>query len=392
MRIVYFNHNVIGAGTYLRAYRLAREVARLGHDVTVVTTSETARVGVTRRSEDGVTIIEAPDLWRGSARTGWDPWNTVVRCVSTVTGPVDLVHAFDSRPAVIIPALHLRKRTGARLAMDWADWWGRGGTIVERETGMRRYLVEGVETWFEERFRKEANLTTTICRALATRAAALGVPPSQTHLLPNGCAELNVPARTEARSRLGIDNTTPVVLHLGAAFRRDLDLLLAAFQETRSQVGNAQLIFAGRLPVTLPNENGVRTLGRVSDEELSLWLGAANVCVLPLSDSIANRGRWPSKVNEYLAAGRAVAMTDVGDVPDWIRSHHCGAVGSANAQSFGAAIAQVLQANDVEQMERNALALSAGELSWATLAGQLELHYRGIAATQPVSPEVVLSA
>jgi hypothetical protein len=125
MKIVYLNHNVVGTGTFLRAYRLGCEVARRGHDVTVVTTSARARYGVTRRNECGVTVIEAPDLTWGRARTGWDPYNTLVRCLAAADGHVDIIHAFDSRPAVVLPALYLRRRTGAKLVMDWADWWGR---------------------------------------------------------------------------------------------------------------------------------------------------------------------------------------------------------------------------------------------------------------------------
>lgn len=384
MRIVYLNHNVIGTGTYLRAYRLACEVARRGHDVTVVTTSARARYGVTRRQEAGVTIIEAPDLTWGRARTGWDPYNTLVRCLAAIDGPVDLIHAFDSRPAVVLPALYLRKRTGAKLAMDWADWWGRGGTIVERTPGASRRVIEPVETWFEERFRTEADVTTTICTPLQERVVALGVPRAQTRLVPNGCAEIPRFERTVARGRLDISGDAPLLVHLGASFRRDIDLMLASFAALRLRVPNARLVFAGALPVDLPPAEGVRAVGRVSDEDVPLWLAAADVCVLPLCDTIANRGRWPSKINEYLAAGRAVAITNVGDVAGWVRDRGCGAVAEAKPEPFADAMASLLVSGEATaSAEANALAVASGPLAWSNLAREVIVHYeqtRGNAA------------
>ncbi|MGQ0813379.1 MAG: glycosyltransferase [Gemmatimonadota bacterium] len=376
MRIVYFNHNVIGTGTYLRAYRLAREVARAGHDVTVVTTSSRARYGVTQHNEDGVTVIEAPDLMWGSARTGWDPWNTIVRCVAGVKGAVDLIHAFDARPAVIIPALHLRNRTGATLAMDWADWWGRGGTIVERSQGVSRYVIEPVETWFEERFRARADVTTTICRPLLERVVALGVARERAHLVPNGCVQMARVARAEARHRLNVPMDVPLLVHLGASFRRDIEFTLAAFRDVTRKIGSAELVFVGRLPIEIRGEAGVRAIGRVPTDDVALWLAAADACVLPLCDTIANRGRWPSKVNEYLAAGRPVAITDVGDVANWIRNYDCGVVAAAEPHAFGQALLELLS-NEALRVSaaHNALALAAGPLAWTTIARSVMALY-----------------
>lgn len=387
MRIVYFNHNVIGTGTYLRAYRLACQVARLGHDVTVVTTSARARYGITRRSDGGVTVIEAPDLTWGRARTGWDPYNTIVRCMGIVDGDVDLIHAFDSRPAVIFPALYLRKRTGARLAIDWADWWGRGGTIMERETGLRRHVIEPVETWFEERFRTAADLTTTICTALRERVVSLGVPRAQTQLVPNGCAPIDRPDRAEARRRLNIAADVPLMVHLGASFWRDIELMVQTFAHVTKQMPKAQLVFAGSLPITLPNVAGLKGLGRVSDGDVALWLAAADVCVLPMCDTVANRGRWPSKVNEYLAAGRAIAVTAVGDVAGWVHDQGCGVVGEAKADRYADVLVELLGSSDARRTaEANSLALSEGALAWSTIAREVsDMYEQAVAGVTAMS-------
>src|SRR3546814_16857697 len=53
------------------------------------------------------------------------------------------------------------------------------------------------------------------------------------------------------------------------------------------------------------------TPGRVSDEELPLYIGAADVLALPLEDDIVNRGRWPHKLGDMLEIGRAHVCTPV---------------------------------------------------------------------------------
>ncbi|MGQ0561396.1 MAG: glycosyltransferase, partial [Gemmatimonadota bacterium] len=120
MRVLFLNHNVVGSGTFLRAFHFARQLATRGHRVTLVTTSRNARLTARTYERDGVEMIEAPDLLSGRARTGWDPYNTWVRRTLVRRTRFDLVHAFDSRPAVVYPALAADATSNALFIMDWA--------------------------------------------------------------------------------------------------------------------------------------------------------------------------------------------------------------------------------------------------------------------------------
>ncbi|MGH7574978.1 MAG: glycosyltransferase, partial [Longimicrobiales bacterium] len=187
MRILFLNHNIAGVGTYQRAWNFGRELAGRGHEVTLVTTSRRARVRAQWSTRDGVTVLEAPDLWNGPARSGWDPWNTWRRVARLAGRSFDVVHAFDSRPVVIFPALAVRRATGAALFMDWADWWGRGGTIQERSGWLVRTAFGPIETWFEEAFRGQAVASTVISEALRRRCIGLGVDAARVLRVPDGC-------------------------------------------------------------------------------------------------------------------------------------------------------------------------------------------------------------
>ena len=381
MRILYLNHNVIGSGTFRRAFNLGREMAARGHDVTVVTTSRSARVRTVWAEREGVRLLEAPDLMWGPGRTGWDPYNALRRIGALSRTPFDLVHAFDCRPAVIFPALAVA-RAGAALFIDWADWWGRGGTIEERSGWAVRTFFGPIETWFEESFRTRAAGATVISTALRDRCIALGVPADRVLHLPDGSRPPAGPRdRMAARAALGVDGE-PLLVHVGTAHPGDAALLFEAFRRARVAQPTVRLVMAGMFRGTAPPDlvasGAVHVTGGLDGETLQQWLAAADACVVALRNTIANRGRWPSKVNEYLAAGRTTVMTDVSDLADRVRAAGAGCVAAPNADALGRALVEAVRdpAGRAEA-ERSARVL-ARSLAWDGLAATLAGFYADV--------------
>lgn len=382
LRLLFLNHNVArSGGTFFRAFHFARALVERGHEVTVMAISPTHRVQMTETEASGVRMIETPDLFWGTARSGWDPWDTFRRTVRVRRSSWDVVHAFDSRPAVVLPALAAQRR-GAALVMDWADWWGRGGTIEERHAGASlRSLVRPVETYFEEAFRTCAQATTVISRALESRAVSLGVAPQSILRLPGGSdtAKVQPLDRRECRRALGLDPYTPLVSYLGVLTKSDAGLLFDTFAAIERSRPDCRFAMIGHHKSRPPALAALTETGFVSFERMITWLGASDVLLLPLKATVASRGRWPSKINDYLAAGRPVVATTVGDVTDLFERHAIGRLTADTGEAMARGVTELLEdPAEIERLGVNARHVAESELAWPILAERLEAHYRNV--------------
>jgi glycosyltransferase involved in cell wall biosynthesis len=384
MRVCLFNHNVAwSGGTFVRCLALGHQLAIRGHRVTLVTTSQTARWSFNRLNRNGVDIVESPAVLRGRLRSGWDLVDTLRRLAGVIAGEFgepDIVHAFDSRPTVILPALMLADKFRAPLVMDWADWWGRGGTIESRDTGeLMRFLARGPETWFEEAFRSRAKQTTVISTALAERAQGLGVPEASITVLPQGCDvdSINPVEVGAARRRCALPEGIPMVGYEGTLLKEDAPLLLNSFIALRAADERIRLLLIGNPQFPIPEVPGLVRTGFVPKDRLSDYLGACDFFLLPLYDTVANRARWPSKINDYMAAGRPTVATPVGDIKRLFSRHEVGFVGCIEDGSFLTACSALLSDPDARaRLGRNARTLAETELSWSTIGETLVSVYK----------------
>jgi glycosyltransferase involved in cell wall biosynthesis len=387
MRILMLLFSTAGKGTYWRALHLARSLAKQGHKVTVLATSQSHHFTF-RTAYDiqpGVTLVECPDLLWGSLRSGWDAYNVMARIGWLRTRHYDLVHAFEARPVSILPALYLRRWRKTRLILDWCDWFGSGGSVEERPNWLIRSLLRPVETFFEENFRTCAHGTTVINRFLRQKAIALGVRPETILDLPNGSniRELRPLSQAEARRVLGWPVDVPIIGYLGAIFHRDALLMAQAFDRIRATQPKAQLLLAGYCNVAVERlvrePAAVLRTGRISYDAINHYLAACDICWLPLRNSGANQGRYPLKINDYMAVGKPVVVTKVGEVADLVRRGNFGLVAADNPAALAVQVlALIRDPEEREAMGRRARQLAESELTWDQIAERLEQFYRKI--------------
>jgi len=385
LRVLMLLSNTAGKGTYWRAVELARPLARRGHTCTVLATSPSHRFRFEVRPDTcpGVTLVKAPDMLWGPLRSGWDLWSALARVMWGRVREFDLVHAFESRPSVILPALYWKRRRNARLVLDWCDWFGRGGSVEERPSALVRAALRPVETFFEERFRSHADGTTVINGLLRRKAIELGVKPETILDLPNGCNVdgLHPVPQAEARSVLGWPDDVLVIGYIGAIFQRDALLMAQAFDRIQQAEPKARLLLAGYCNVAVEElvaaPNGIWRTGRIRYHEIGRYLAACDVLWLPLRDSGANRGRSPLKFNDYMSVGRPVVTTAVGDAADLVIRGEFGLVATDRPEDLARQVLTLLgDPIRREAMGRRARQMAEHELAWDHIGEKLERFYQ----------------
>lgn len=382
MKILYITLNQTNQGTYFRAIGLARGLCQKGHEVTIISTSRNNKWGVkTSEIEKGLIQVEMPDIFSGALRSGWDPWNILNRILWVRDKQFDLVHAFESRPTVIFPSLFLKSK-GIPLIMDWADWFGKGGSVEERPNPLLRTLLRPFETFFEENFRKKAIASTVICTELKQKLVSLNIDDESILLLPNGIDQRNdLPRnRIKARNEIGLSNSIPIIGWVGATFKNDAKLMADAFNLLTDNFPNFHLMVAGyfnhdiRKMVNKP-ENIIST-GFIDQNILELYLSSVDIFWLPLKNTNANRGRFPYKLTQYMVFQKPIVASSVGDIPYIFNKADIGLLVEDSPKAFALATSQLYLDNQASIIKgTNAKKLVNQEFLWSKISYKLEEFY-----------------
>lgn len=362
MKILVLNFNLRGVGTYQRSFYFSRELARHGHDVTMITVSRDSKyrsrayykrdwIGQADRPVgDGpwIRMIEGPNLgYKWLPGWGSGPLDIALRIREILEGDYDAVYGFEYHPNVSWPVYLTRPFMRYKFFSDWCDWFAG---ISNAFKGLR--FAHAIDAYFEEKIRLIADKVSTNSSLLIDRAVRLGIPRDRIVFVPQGCdteyvQDVDVKV---ARKRLGLPMNRPLV---GTVIDLYWQESLNVFAQVLTAVPTAQLLVIGRKQSGLKeyaDRLGISVIetGWVSDEDYPFYLASADVLFLVMKKGLYDLGRWPGKIGDYLAAGRAVVIPDVGDAADFIKEHNAGCV-VRDIQSMSGQIARLLQ-NEEERV------------------------------------------
>jgi glycosyltransferase involved in cell wall biosynthesis len=371
-----------------RAHPWARALAKRGHEVDVLCHANTERWRTRIEHVDGFRIIENPDLLVGALRQGWDPycaWRRW-RFLKHEDVQYDIIHCLDTRLAVIWPALAYARAKGIPIVSDWIDWWGRGGLIAKRRPWWYRFLFAGIETWFEEHYRAQLDGLTTISHALLERGVRLGCSRDRAIVIHGGADMAtfsNVPAKADAKRALDLNPDAPVLCFSGLDVLIDLPLAIHAYERVRREVPETQLLLVGptaahaRPLLTNPAAwAGVKALGPIPFAKLPEHLAAADIFLTPYSNEIANIGRWPNKVGDYMAVGRPIVSNPVGEVKWLFDTYAVGVLADETPDSVADAVLALLRdPKAADAIGRQARRVAETVFAWDQQIFKLERWY-----------------
>lgn len=356
MKILLLIHNQIQTGPYYKVEEMALTISSLGHSVDLCCTSKTNRVAIDIERKNGIRIISFPDFFVGRLRQGIDLWNTFRRIFFIFRNNYDVIHVIDCRPAVIIPALLLKKLRHIPLVISWWDQFGRGGTALERSGKFYAITLGKIETFFEEYFRKYADYSTVASNNLRDKLKKLGIPNNKIELLRIGATKYNVHINIEeVKKSIKISSNEKVLIYIGTLFQSDKTFLLeslSCFKRNYQILPKTILIGNHSLDKKLCNELNITITGWVENSTLKNYLLVADFGILPFKNSVANNMRWPSKVSEYFSYALPVIITPIGDFPKLFEKFTLGVMSSNDLPSqFSQAIYSAISFDDMQRKE-----------------------------------------
>lgn len=372
MKILMLNANRVGIGTYHRARHFGRELARQGHEVKLMTVSNDQRFrAVARLDSPRFTIVECPNVldellpWHASGVL-----DIALRLRELWFGGYDVVYAFEYQPNISVPVLCARRFKPFVLISDWCDWHAGASYHFG---GYR--LAHAIDRRFEEHIRHEADFVTTINRVLHDRAVAIGVPEARIAIVGEGVDPAYIAPGDRDASRAALQLPAGTIIGTIRDAPIASEILCGALRE----LPEARLIVIGSHPeraraaaVRQGVGDRVITTGRISDEDLPRYLAACDVLALPLEDNLINRGRWPHKLGDMLAAQRPVITSMAGEFPALIAQRDVGVIAELSPAGFATAIHAILAAPAAHAaMAQRGRTLIERELNWDVIGAHL---------------------
>jgi glycosyltransferase involved in cell wall biosynthesis len=185
------------------------------------------------------------------------------------------------------------------------------------------------------------------------------------------------------RQALGLSLHIRLIGYVGNIYTRDAVLMAVAFNQVYQKEPRARLLLVGyfnrNLEAWLDHPEAIIRTGSLSSEQIHQYLSACDLCWLPLCDTGANRGRWPLKLNDYMAAGRPVVATQVGDLPEVISRHLFGILARPEPEDFASqTLALLADPHQCEVLGQAARRAAEEAFTWEYLTEELEAFYQHV--------------
>lgn len=387
MKILFFNHNPLGYGTYYRCFYLGKYLSQYGHNTTLICASDKNfdfHIS-TRDVNSGMRVISLPRVKYHKYYTG-QLLRTFLGSLQSLVFKYDLAHGFAvAQPPTGVPTLVSKVFRRKPVVVDWDDLWGGGFAEYHN------VVVGDVLEMLEETIPPMADKVTVVSDLLFERAKKLGVDERKIYKIPNGANidEIKPMDRKSARKKLDLNANCPIILSLGHTYLESLVLLFKAFSNVVSEVPGTKLLIVGRVDASKEAKNVYDSMAGniVSVGEQPFWkvpyfLAAADVLVLPMKNSPIEEARWPIRLGDYFASGRPIVSNAVGEVKKVLETEKCGLTSPPDdAKKFSEKVIELLENRELsEELGKRARQVAEEKYAWQIIARKLSKMYEEIYA------------
>lgn len=366
----------------IRIARLATALAARGHQVVL---AHFPREAGSEFSLPGVRVVELERVM--SFRALRD--NT--RALYSLAREAEALHFQKCQFYAALPSVIAAYMAGRRLHYDWDDWEEKIFDRSLEKKGFSTGLTRVSFFLLEHLLPVMVDSLSVASRSLEAMALCRGARKKKVVWIPVGAdmrqfhPEID---RLPVRKKFGLKEELLVFYHgqlhscqYAALFLEVIRILLRHPAKPAGMrfmiVGDgSNLKRLKREAEDLGVSAHVVFTGAVPHDEIATYIAAADICVAPFEDNEVTRCKSPLKIVEYLASGKPVVASAVGEVPEMLgEAGLCVPPGDAEALARGvlqlAADADLRRAFSVKARSR------AAAFDWDLSAKKLEAIYAG---------------
>jgi glycosyltransferase involved in cell wall biosynthesis len=334
-----------------RAFPLLLELANRGHQVTLLTVPyDNPKLSGTEFVQEGIRVRSVSLEFR---LVKW--FELPLRIAQEIEAlQPTIVHIFKPKGYAGAVAWLLLRRGKVPVCVDCDDWEGWGGW---NELKQYPHLVKEYIDWQEKDLTSRAHSLTVASRILLHRALQIGGAESCTFYAPNCVSrnQLKLLGRVAAvgpadfKRSLGLSQN-PVIIYTGHFEPAD-DILFFCRAVRSALASGATLVFVGEgeeLPKVkqffTPHPGfHIHYFGRLAYDEYLNVIGAADIACFPYPDTPVYRAKCSARMIDYMACGKPVLTSNVGQTAEYIVNGESGILVNPNAEAeFSNAIMALL--------------------------------------------------
>jgi len=293
----------------------------------------------------------------------------------------DVIHFQKCFAHVSIPSIWAGYRLGKPVHYDWDDWeYG-----IYSYAPLNRVVGYTIDA-FEKSLPKMVDSVSVASEELRQKALALGVPDHRIFEAHVG-ADLDRfhpdVDGSAIRERHHIEG--PIVCYLGQLHGAQyLELFIRASAKVAEKIDDVTFMVIGggdrfgelfQLAEQLKIGHKVVFTGAIDHEEIPKYIAVADVAVACFEDTPQTRCKSPLKICEYLASGKAIVASKMGEVPRMIGDAGI-LVEPGNAKQLAQGVEKLLVAPELRrELGLKARIRAEQEYNWGVTAENLLVAY-----------------
>jgi len=330
LKILISHASVYKKAGWCRIFPLAVGLAKNGNQVTIITTNPHFSIFINRIVLNDVNIIIFPEIVPSRiSRLGFGFLSLILKVLYVLFNRYDVVHSDNGhRPLAGIPCRVHKKLFGSIYVSEWYDWYGKGGQYDNKKK-LFKILLGRYELKNEIKDKQVADGVVVLSEILRARTEQFK-PKDKIIKILGGADVSSIPFLYDnslLKTKYNISKDTLTFGYINSYSYRLAEFLPLINIITRYKLSSKiKILVFGKsdsLIKQLPENiiNKIVFFGWIDFSKDFEKLQIVDVFFLFKEEILGNKAGWPNCIGDYLACGRPVLITPVGEVVDFVKKY-----------------------------------------------------------------------